>query len=41
MSTALAVGLPATLAAGLCYGCAPVFQAIVDLVGFWKGVLGE
>ena len=28
MSAALAVGLPATLAAGLCYGCAPVFQAI-------------
>ena len=28
MSAALAVGLSATLAAGLCYGCAPVFQAI-------------
>ena len=28
MSAGLAVGLPATLAAGLCYGCAPVFQAI-------------
>ena len=28
MSGGLAVGLPATLAAGLCYGCAPVFQAI-------------